>query len=81
MDRVIPSPIPSVENVPSLEPLEISLPLPKSPHTTLHTHLTFLATSVMVFICTTVPGNEGGTLNSMGSFVYAMPDVRFRLLI
>ncbi|OXV05578.1 hypothetical protein Egran_06654 [Elaphomyces granulatus] len=72
-------PVPSAENIqPSLEPLEISLPLPKSPHTTLHIHLTFLATSVMVFICTTVPGDsgagEGGALNSMGSFVYAMPD-------
>jgi hypothetical protein len=85
MDKVIASPIPSAENIqPSLEPLEISLPLPKSPHTTLHIHLTFLATSVMVFICTTVPGDsgagEGGALNSMGSFIYAMPDVRFHFL-
>ncbi|KAL1979204.1 hypothetical protein VTN96DRAFT_6515 [Rasamsonia emersonii] len=75
------SPTPTVPHVepatPSLHPLEISFPLPKTPYTTLHIHLTFLATSTMVFLSTTTTGEsggEGGTLKPMGSFVYAMPD-------
>jgi len=66
----------NVERVePSVKPMEISLPLPRVPHTTLHIHLTFLATSTMVFLATTTPGDGAGTLKPMGSFVYAMPDV------
>lgn len=65
----------NVERVePSVKPMEISLPLPRVPHTTLHIHLTFLATSTMVFLATTTPGDGAGTLKPMGSFVYAMPD-------
>lgn len=73
--------IPHVEPAtPSLHPLEISFPLPRTPHTTLHIHLTFLATSTMVFLSTTTPGDSGGggsgsMMKPMGSFVYAMPDV------
>ncbi|KAL1978105.1 hypothetical protein VTN31DRAFT_964 [Thermomyces dupontii] len=62
---------------PSLQPMELSFPLPKTPHTTLHIHLTFLATSTLVFLSTTAPGDTvqgGGPLKSMGSFVYSMPD-------
>ncbi|KAL1963667.1 hypothetical protein VTN77DRAFT_7988 [Rasamsonia byssochlamydoides] len=77
------TPTPTVPHVepatPSLQPLEISFPLPKTPYTTLHIHLTFLATSTMVFLSTTTTGDSGGggaggTLKPMGSFVYAMPD-------
>ncbi|KAJ9283654.1 hypothetical protein DTO021C3_8770 [Paecilomyces variotii] len=59
---------------PSTTPIEISFPLPKTPHTTAHVHLTFLATSTMVFLATTTPGDSAGTMKPLGSFVYAMPD-------
>ncbi|BDD57255.1 hypothetical protein MPDQ_002921 [Monascus purpureus] len=68
--------IPPVEQVrPHIKPEEISFPLPKSLYTTAHIHLTFLDTSVMVFLTTTtVGGNSAGSVKPMGSFVYAMPD-------
>lgn len=73
---------------PSFKPLELSFPLPKYPHITLHIHLTILATSTLLFLTTTSPGdssNGGGGGGSaitkpMGSFIYAMPDVSFLLL-
>lgn len=81
-----PSSIPHVEPAtPSLKPLELSFPLPRTPHTTLHIHLTFMATSSLVFLSTTTPGDSSGgqsggaSLRPMGSFVYAMPDVSFIL--
>ena len=68
--------IPQIERVnPHITPQEISLPLPKSLYTTAHIHLTFLDTSVMVFLTTTTLGDSAGTIKPMGSFVYAMPDV------
>lgn len=60
---------------PSLKPIELSFPLPKTPHTTVHIHLTSMKTSTMVFLSTTTPGDSGSTMKPMGSFVYAMPDV------
>lgn len=86
METESPAPtIPPVEPAtPSLHPLEISFPLPKTPYATLHIHLTFLTTSTMVFLATTTTGESGGgggpagegrMLKPMGSFVYAMPDV------
>lgn len=66
---------------PSTTPIEISFPLPKTPHTTAHVHLTFLATSTMVFLATTTPGDSAGTMKPLGSFVYAMPDVGLFFLI
>ena len=59
----------------SLQPLEVSFPLPRSPHTTLHAHITFLTTSTMLFLTTNVIGESSSTRAPMGSFVYAMPDV------
>lgn len=58
-----------------LKPLELSIPLPNIPHTNLHIHLTFLKTSLMVFLTTTTIGDSGVTTAAMGSFVYAMLDV------
>lgn len=70
--------IPPVKQIcPHIKPEEISFPLPKSLYTTAHIHLTFLDTSVMVFLTTTtVGGNSAGSVKPMGSFIYAMPDVR-----
>lgn len=56
-------------------PHEISFPLPKALHTTAHIHLTRLDTCTTVFLATSTPGDSGGTMKPMGSFVYAMPDV------
>ncbi|THC90015.1 hypothetical protein EYZ11_010529 [Aspergillus tanneri] len=57
-------------------PQEISFPLPKALHTTAHIHLTILDTCATVFLATSTPGDSGGTLKPMGSFVYAMPDTQ-----
>jgi hypothetical protein len=62
-------------SAPSFSPLELSFPLPKTPHTILHVHLTFLTTSTTVFLTTTTIGESGTTNAPLGSFVYAMPDV------
>lgn len=64
---------------PSFKPQEISFPLPKALHTTAHVHLTFLDHCAMVFLATSTPGDSGGTVKPLGSFVYAMPDVSFHL--
>ena len=67
---------PQVENVtPHAKPQELSFPLPKALHTTAHVHLTFLDTCATVFLATSTPGDSAGSVKSMGSFVYAMPDV------
>lgn len=62
---------------PSVHPRELSFPLPKALHTTVHVHLTVLETCVMVFVTASTPGDTLGLTKPMGSFVYAMPDVSF----
>lgn len=69
-----PSITPPNATEPTLQPHHLSIPLPLSPHTTLHLQITTLATSVMVFITTTDPSSSS-SLSSLGSFVYAMPNV------
>ncbi|KAJ5945361.1 hypothetical protein N7516_005529 [Penicillium verrucosum] len=59
---------------PSVKPQEISFTLPKALHTTAHVHLNFLGHCAMVFLATSSPGDSGGSIKPMGSFVYAMPD-------
>ena len=71
-----PPAIPLAEQAtPSLKPQEISFTLPKAFHTTAHVHLNFLDHCAMVFLATSSPGDSGGSIKPMGSFVYAMPDV------
>ncbi|KAI9038714.1 proteasome assembly chaperone 4 family protein [Aspergillus affinis] len=69
-------PHPESAGTPHLQPRphEISFPLPKALHTTAHIHLTMLETCVTTFLTTSTPGDSGGTMKPMGSFVYAMPD-------
>ncbi|EFW20911.1 hypothetical protein D8B26_002802 [Coccidioides posadasii str. Silveira] len=59
---------------PSVSPIEVSFPLRRALYTTLHIHLTFLATTTMVFLTTTSTGESKGVTRPMGSFVYAMPN-------
>ena len=61
---------------PSFKPVEISFPLPKHPHLNFHAHLSFMGNCNVVHLTTTDLGDAEGALPSMGSFVYAMPDVR-----
>ncbi|KAJ5099903.1 hypothetical protein N7532_006904 [Penicillium argentinense] len=69
------SEIPQTERVlPSFKPQQLSFPLPKALHTTGHIHLSFLGHCVMVFLATSTPGDSAGSVKSLGSFVYAMPD-------
>ena len=59
---------------PALKPLELSFLLPKT-HTILQAHLTFLETSIVLFLTTSTIGESSSSLAPMGSFVYAMPNV------
>ncbi|CAG8012014.1 unnamed protein product [Penicillium nalgiovense] len=71
-----PPAVPSAQlATPSVKPQEISFTLPKALHTTAHVHLNFLGHCAMVFLATSSPGDSGGSIKPMGSFVYAMPDV------
>lgn len=80
METVTPPSFPQAEPAdPSFKPQEISFSLPKALHTTAHVHLTFLDNCAMVFLATSTPGDSGGTVKPLGSFVYAMPDVSFHL--
>ena len=59
----------------SSKPIELAITLPHSPGTRIHLHLTVLTSSIMVFLTSTnMDAGQGGV--AMGSFVYAMPDVR-----
>jgi Proteasome assembly chaperone 4 len=59
-------------------PLQFAFPLPKNQHITIHVHLTFFTTNTVLFLTSTLSG-ETATANPMGSFVYAMPNVRTSL--
>ena len=62
--------------VSSFKPVEVSFPLPKNLHLNVHAHLSFMGNCTMVHLTTTELGDSEGSLPPMGSFVYAMPDVR-----
>lgn len=57
------------------EVVEFSLPLPRALGTRVFAHLTLRDRSIMVFL-TTAAADEQSVPPSMGSFVYAIPDVR-----
>ncbi|EXJ92169.1 hypothetical protein A1O3_00719 [Capronia epimyces CBS 606.96] len=61
---------------PSFKPCDISFPLPKHPHLHFHAHLTRLGQCTMVHLTTTDIGDSETSLPPLGSFVYAMPDMR-----
>lgn len=54
--------------------LELAVDLPHSPGLKLHLHLTILGNSVLLFL-TSTSTEAGPGATSMGSFVYALPDV------
>lgn len=60
---------------PSGQPVELAISLVRSPGTKIHLHLTILASSIVLFL-TSAAMDAGQTGAAMGSFVYAMPDVR-----
>ena len=64
---------------PSFSPVEISFPLPKHPHLKFHAHLSFLGKCNIIHLTTTDLDLSDSSLPPMGSFVYAMPDVRWEL--
>ncbi|KAI4123793.1 MAG: hypothetical protein LQ338_005097 [Usnochroma carphineum] len=75
-----PNPPPPPQNLspptppsPTLHPTHLAIPLPFSPHTTLHLQITRLETSNLIFLTSTDPSTSG-SLSSLGSFVYAMPN-------
>lgn len=60
---------------PGSKAVEISFPLPKAPHVTLHGHLWFDTGYTMVHLTTSDIGEASGSQAPLGSFVYAMPNV------
>ena len=69
-------PAPTANGIhPSSKPFELAITLPQSPGTRIHLHITVLASSLMLFLTSaSMDGGQAGA--AMGSFVYAMPDVR-----
>ncbi|KAK5256333.1 hypothetical protein LTR16_003487 [Cryomyces antarcticus] len=57
---------------PAAGPIQLSIPLPRARGTRIHVHLTILVTSTLLFLTTSA--SELGSLASLGSFVYAMPN-------
>jgi hypothetical protein len=57
------------------EPIQLSMALPNAPGSRIHTHLTILATSILLFCTSTTAEFSTAPVPSLGSFVYAMPDV------
>lgn len=60
---------------PTMQPLGLSFPLPKAPETRIHLQLTIRVTSLLLFLTTAMNGDTS-TAPPLGSFVYALPDVR-----
>lgn len=56
------------------EPIQLSLPLPRSLDTRIYLQLTIRAKSITLFV-TTATSEEAGAPTPLGSFVYAIPDV------
>lgn len=69
MSTSVPPPLGSSPN-----PIELSFPLPKAPETLIHLHLTINSTSLLLFLTTSV-GGDMSTPASLGTFIYALPDV------
>jgi len=65
---------------PTVHPIELSFPLPKSPDTKIHLQLTIQTTSLFLFLTTALNGDTL-TAAPLGSFVYALPDVSYLLPI
>lgn len=59
----------------AVRPLELAFNFPKVPHRRVNLHLTLLSSAIVLFLSTTDVG-EGKMSCALGSFVYAMPDVR-----
>lgn len=58
-----------------MEAIQFSMALPNAPGSRIHTHLTILATCILVFCTSTTAEFSTAPVPSLGSFVYAMPDV------
>jgi hypothetical protein len=56
-------------------PIQLSFPLPRSLDTRVFLHLTVKPKAVVLFL-TTASMEEAGSPSPLGSFVYALPDVR-----
>ncbi len=59
----------------SNKPIELAISLPHNPGTRIHLHLT-ISKSTIVLFATSASLDSGHNGAALGSFVYAMPDVR-----
>jgi hypothetical protein len=58
-----------------VEPIQLSLPLPHAPSVRVNIHLTIQSTSIVLFL-TTSSADAASTSCPLGSFVYAIPNVK-----
>jgi hypothetical protein len=54
--------------------IQVAFPLPNAPHTRVHLHFTHHAHAIVLFL--TTAGEGSSSTSSLGSFVFAMPNVR-----
>lgn len=59
---------------PAAKPIQLAIQMPYAPDSRIHLHLTILTTSILLFVTSTNHESSGAGA-SLGSFVYAMPDV------
>ena len=57
------------------KPIELAFPRPHAPQVRINVHLTVLQHCIMLFLTTSGAESSGAGAN-MGSFVYALPNVR-----
>ena len=57
----------------STKPIQLSFPLPRAQATRIHLHLTIREKSLVLFL--TTASGESSSSTSLGSFVYALPNV------
>jgi|SRR5579871_3125708 len=58
------------------KPVQVSFPLSNSIQTKVHIHITSQSSSLLVFATTADSSSPSFTLASLGSFVYALPNLR-----
>lgn len=56
-------------------PIQLSFPLPRSLDSRVYLHLTVKSKAIVLFL-TTASMEDAGSPTPLGSFVYALPDVR-----
>lgn len=62
-------------DITDVKPVQLSIPLPHAPDTRIRLQLSILEKSILLFL-TTTSAESTGSAAPLGSFVYALPNVR-----